>query len=311
MTKDMINRRSFLRSSAAGVAAGAAAAVFHPPTSEAQGMATQGRIAVAAQLFGWTQPISFPNQPGLLDRLDAAFASIKRAGFDNVEGDTTMAANPRFVEALRRHGLGYPASYSGGTFHIEAEAERSIQSIVAQARVARAIGVAVINCNPGVKPGGAEKTDAELAIQARMMDRCGAELRALGLRFAFHNHSPEMRSNARELHYTFRNSDPRNLWYNADVEWIRHGGGDPVRMLEEYGDRTASLHVRDAVGTQWVQALGEGDLDFAGIARVLREKRFAGPLSFEIAIDEHTRVSRSIEENHRISREFIRRVFGA
>jgi len=300
-----MNRRAFLRSSAAG-----AAALALSPTMEAGEMKANEGIVVATQLFGWTQPISFPNQPGLMDRLDAAFASIKRAGFDNVEGDTGMLRNPKLVEELKKHGLGFPASYSGGTFHIETEAEKCIPQIAADAKLAKDFGVRVINCNPGVKAGGAEKTDAELAIQAKMMDRCGAELRALGIRFAFHNHSPEMRSNAREVHYTLRNSTPGNLWFNADVEWIRHGGGNPVAMLEEYGERTASLHLRDAVGTQWVQALGEGDVDLPGVAAVLKRKNFAGPLSFEIAIDERTKVTRSIEENHRISREYIRRVFG-
>jgi len=300
-----MNRRSFLRTAAAGAAA---LALSH--TMEASEMKANEGIVVATQLFGWTQPISFLGQPGLMDRLDAAFASIKRAGFDNVEGDTGMLRNPKFVETLKKHALGFPASYSGGTFHIEADAEKCIPAIVADAKVARDFGVRAINCNPSVKAGGAEKTDAELAIQAKMMDRCGAELRAVGIRFAFHNHSPEMRSNAREVHYTLRNSSPQNLWFNADVEWIRHGGGDPVKMIEEYGDRTASLHVRDAVGTQWVQALGEGDVDLPAVAAVLKRKDFAGPLSFEIAIDDHTKVTRSIEENHRISREYIRRVFG-
>jgi sugar phosphate isomerase/epimerase len=267
-------------------------------------------IIVATQLFGWTQPISFPNRPGLLDRLDEAFAAIKRAGFDNVEGDTGMARNPKLLEALKRHGLGYPASYSGGTFHVEAEAAKSIQAMVADAKAAREIGVRIINCNPSVKAGGAEKTDDELALQARMLDRCGAELRALGIRFAIHNHSPEMRSNAREIHYDLRHTQPENVWFNADVEWIRHGGGDPVAMLEEYGDRTASVHIRDAVGTQWVQALGDGDLDFPAMAKVLKAKKFAGVLSFEIAIDPATKVTRSIEENHHLSRACIRKVFG-
>jgi len=269
------------------------------------------KIPVATQLYGWTQEINFPGQPPLLERLDGAFAAIKRAGFNHVEGDTAQAGNPKFVDALRRHGLGMPASYSGGTFHIEAEAEASIETMVAHASVARELGVRVINCNPSVKAGGGEKTDEELAVQAKMLDRCGAELRALGIRFALHNHTPAMRSQAREVHSNLRNTDRRNVWLNADVEWIRHGGGDPVALLEEYGERTASLHIRDAVGTQWVQALGEGDMDLAAIAEVLKRKHFRGPLTLELAYEQATRITRSFEENHRVSREVIRRVFGA
>lgn len=266
---------------------------------------------VATQLYGWTQPINFPDRPPLLERLDEAFAAIRRAGFEKVEHGVDMTANEVFLAALERHGLGMSSAYSGGTFHTEAEADGSIATIVAAARIAREVGVAVINCNPSAKAGGEEKSDAELEVQARMLDRCGAALGELGIRLALHNHTPAMRSGAREVHSNLRNTDPANVWLNADVEWIRHGGGDPVAFLEEYGDRTASLHVRDAVGTQWVQALGEGDIPFDAIAEVLGRKGFAGPISVEIAIEPQTEVTRSFEENHRISREFIRRVFGA
>jgi len=221
-----------------------------------------------------------------------------------------MAGDKRFIAALATHKLGFPASYSGGTFHVEAEAPKSIAAMAANAKVARELGVRVINCNPAVKAGGAEKTDEELAVQAKWLDACGAELRALGVRFALHNHSPEMRRNAREVHSWMRDTKPENVWFNADVEWIRHGGGDPVAMLEAYGDRTASLHLRDAIGTTWVQALGEGDIDVPAIAAVLKKKGFAGPISLEHATTAQTKITRSFEENHRISRDFIRKVFG-
>jgi len=305
-----MNRRTFLRTSALGVATGAAASLSATDTLEAREMASNEKIVVATQLYGWTQSINFPGKPPLLQRLDEAFAAIKRAGFDNVEAFLGWERNRTFVEALKRHKLGCPAVYSGGTFHVEAEAEKTIKNLVRGAKGAREVRVQVLNCNPAAKRGHKEKTDDELALQAKMLDRCGAELRALGVRFALHNHTPAMRSKAREVHSNLRNTDPKNVWLNADVEWIRHGGGDPVRFLEEYGERTASLHVRDAKGKQWVQALGEGDIDFAAIAAVLKKKKFAGVLSLELAYNNGTKITRSFEENHRVSREFIRRVFG-
>jgi len=267
-------------------------------------------IVVATQLYGWGQPENFPNRPPLLERLDEAFAAIRRAGIENVEADISMASEPRFLAALERHKLGFPVAYTGGTFHVAADAPGSIAQIVSHARAARELGVRVVNCNPAVKPGGAEKADEELAVQARWLDACGAELRALGLRFALHNHAPEMRSRAREVHSWMAGTSPENVWFNADVEWIRHGGGDPVAMLELYGHRTASLHLRDAIGITWVQALGEGDIDFAAIAAVLERKGFAGPVSIEHATMPGMKLTRSFEENHRVSREFVRRVFG-
>ena len=108
-----------------------------------------------------------------------------------------------------------------------------------------------------------------------------------------------------------RGTKPEYVWFNADIEWIHHGGGDPVALLKLYGERTASLHVRDAIGTEWVQALGEGTIDYSAVVAVLKEKKFAGPISLELAYTEQTKITRSFEENHRVSREFIRKMFGA
>ena len=274
-------------------------------------MAPEPTTLVAVQVYGWTQAINFPNSPPLEERLDDAFGAIKRAGFDHVETSLGWETMQPFLDALKRQGLGCPALYSGGTFHVEAEAEQAIEQIVAGTRRAIDIlGIQVINCNPSGKAGHAEKTDDELALQARMLDRCGAELRALGVRFALHNHTPAMASNAREVHSNLRNTTPGNVWLNADVEWIRHGGGDPVAFLNEYAGRIGSLHIRDAVGTQWVQALGEGDIDFPGIAAALKAGNFTGVMSLELAYDDKTEITRSFEENHRVSRDFIRRVLG-
>ncbi len=271
-----------------------------------------GQLVVATQLYGWTQEVNFPGQPPLLERLDEAFAAIKRAGFENVEGMLGWHADNRFVEALDRHGLGCPALYCGGVFHIEEEAEKTIEEIVAQVEAAvETLGICVLNCNPNPKPDGTAKTDDELATQARMLEVCGGELLSLGVRFALHNHTPAMRDGAREVHSNLRNTSPGKVWLNADVEWIHHGGGDPLAFLEEYGERTASLHLRDAIGTTWVQALGEGELDFEAMAEILRKKNFSGVVSLELATAEGATRTRSFEENHRLSRQFIRQVFGA
>ena len=64
----------------------------------------QGHTIVATQLYGWTQEINFPGQPPFLERIDQAFAAIKRAGFENVEGMLGWHEDRRFLEALDRHG---------------------------------------------------------------------------------------------------------------------------------------------------------------------------------------------------------------
>ena len=39
------------------------------------------------------------------------------------------------------------------------------------------------------------------------------------------------------LDYIFKNTNPEYVSFEMDIFWIQFGGGDPVALLEKYGDR--------------------------------------------------------------------------
>jgi hypothetical protein len=57
--------------------------------------------------------------------------------------------------------------------------------------------------------------------------------------------------------------------------------------------------------------LDTGDIDYAAVAKYAREHKLARRFSVELAIEPGTRITRSVVENHRRSREFVRKTFGA
>ena len=57
------------------------------------------------------------------------------------------------------------------------------------------------------------------------------------------------------------------------------------------------------------EELDTGDVDYAAVARYAREHRLPRRFTVELALEEGTRITRSAVENHRRSREFVRRVF--
>jgi sugar phosphate isomerase/epimerase len=96
----------------------------------------------------------------------------------------------------------------------------------------------------------------------------------------------------------------------ADFHWIWRGGGDPYDYLEQYVDRVGGLHLRNSVDGVWCEELGEGDLDHHRLERVLYEHGFAGPIIVELALEEGTPSTRPLVESQRISRDYVKTVFG-
>jgi sugar phosphate isomerase/epimerase len=124
-----------------------------------------------------------------------------------------------------------------------------------------------------------------------------------------HNHAPEMRDDGRELRSNLDHTDPALVGFCADTHWI-YRGGDPLEYLERYGDRLGSLHLRNSVAGVWSETLDDGDLDHRAIAAKLAAARFDGPLIVELAIEEGTPQTRPLVENMRLSRAYLREVFG-
>jgi sugar phosphate isomerase/epimerase len=86
----------------------------------------------------------------------------------------------------------------------------------------------------------------------------GANLRAAGLRFSFHNHDAELAVlNGRTvLDWLLGAAAPRDLAMEPDVYWLHFAGYDPARFLREQGARCPLIHVRD------LAEIGGGPVDF-------------------------------------------------
>lgn len=296
-------RRDFLRRLTAGLSAALAAA---PRAGEA---APAPQPLVGSQLYGWGQYYQRAGKR-LEDHLDEVFAALRDAGYDFAEGFLDVdrpEANARFAERLRARGLQPVTLYTGGRLHDE-RASEVVQHLLTAARAARAAGFRILNCNPD--PIGRAKTDAELQRQAAALTELGRGLQALGLKLGVHHHTPELANQAREFHFNFRHTPADLVGFNIDTHWMYRGGLPPLDALHAYGERVVSWHLRQSRDGVWWEDLDTGDVDYAAIARYAREHHLAPVYAVELALEEGTRITRSVVENHRRSREFVRRVFG-
>ena len=297
-----LSRREFL--AATGLLSLAAAGCFtmHPPG---------GAPRVGTQLYGWGQYYDRDHRK-LYDNLPEALSAIRDCGYDYAEGSLDVGRpenNARFAGQLQSKGMQPVSLYTGGAFHEQGKADATVAKILAGARAAREAGFIILNCNPD--PIGREKTDAELQTQGAALKALGTGLKELGMRLGIHHHTPEFRSGGREYHYNFRNSPAGLVDFCYDVHWAYRGGVMPMDALNEYGDRVVSWHLRQSRNKIWWEDLAPGDIDYAAVASVAQKRKLPPYYTVELAIENGTKITRGVVENHRRSRDYVREVFRA
>lgn len=305
------SRRAFLRQVGGAAALGGLALASH---RSAAGAATAGPdlsgTAVGCNIYVWAQEAR--REQRALD-VGAVMSTLRDCGYDYLEGNLNLLQpeeNIRFAEQSRARGLKPVSLYVGARLHEPAAADERIGAILAAAKVCRREGFRILVCNAEpVK--GRDKTDDELATQAAAYARLGAGLSALGMRLAVHDHLPGLANRARELRSNFGRTPAADVGFCYDVHWLWRGGMPPTEALPAFGSRLVTWHIRQSRDDVWWEELDSGDIDYAWIARYAAEHRLPRYFTVELAMEPKTRTTRSLVENHRRSRDFIRRVFGA
>jgi sugar phosphate isomerase/epimerase len=268
------------------------------------------RMPVGSQLYGWGQYYG-REKKSLSASLDEVFAALRDAGYDFAEGSLDVARpenNAAFADKLKARGLRPVSLYSGGRLHEAGKADEVVGRMIEAAKVCKQAGFLIINCNPD--PIGREKTDEELSTQAASLEKLGKALLAMRMLLGVHNHTPEMANNAREFHHNFRKTDNRLVGFCFDTHWVFRGGLPPMNALHEYHERVVSWHLRQSRDKVWWEDLDEGDIDYKEIAGFTSDHDMLAPYIVELALERDTKITRTVVENHKRSREFVRKVFG-
>ena len=110
---------------------------------------------------------------------------------------------------------------------------------------------------------------------AEQFNRIGERVSAAGMRFAYHNHTPEFRSENGVVFYDelLKMTDPAKVTMELDCGWAVVAGKDPADYLTRYPTRFAMLHVKDFKMTAEVTPaapppsteLGRGTIDYRPI----------------------------------------------
>jgi sugar phosphate isomerase/epimerase len=138
----------------------------------------------------------------------------------------------------------------------------------------------------------------------------GRKLAGNGFQLRIHHHTPQLANNAREWRHILQHTDPASVEICVDVDWAYEGGFEPISFLREVGNRLKEIHVRSARNKLWLEDLEDSDIDYGRVAGYLREQALNPSIVVELAYRPNTVVTRSLEEDLRLSRLYAEKVFG-
>ena len=146
----------------------------------------------------------------------------------------------------------------------------------------KVLGAEYIICSyPGHKNPPAKGGEHTFALEdwhwnAEQFNHYGAKVKAAGLRFGYHNHTPEfvVVDGVTPYDELMRLTDPSLVTFEMDCGWVIVGGGDPVALLHKYSNRISMLHVKDFqpdVTPPHAAQLGHGRIDYGPIFQAAKK----------------------------------------
>ncbi len=103
---------------------------------------------------------------------------------------------------------------------------------------------------------------------ADQFNQIGEKVNAAGMKFAYHNHTPEFTPIDGTMPWELleKNTDPAKVNFEMDCGWVIVAGQNPIPFLDKYGKRIVMLHVKDFKGNKPPSVpLGTGDIDYKPI----------------------------------------------
>lgn len=246
------SRRTFLKSAAALAACTAARVEAHPL-----------RLPIGLQLY---------SVRNLLPKdFDGTLAQVHAAGYTVVEAAGYFDRSAKDF----RHSMDQAGLRCVSTHHTLKQLTTEFDR---WADYAHELGLEYIVCSSS---GGMHRNAAATGAPtlddwrwiAGEFNRVGEKVKAAGMTFGVHNHTPEFAAIEGTLVYDelLRLTDPQYVVFEMDSGWVFASGHDPLTYLRRSPQRFPLMHVKDMIkganGQIHATELGRGDIHYAPILR--------------------------------------------
>ena len=232
------------------------------------------------------------------EQMETAIREIKEIGFGYFESVQTAVELfkddlPAFKEITGRYGV-YPVSFY---FWLRNDPVKDVETLKASLDFMAANAIKTISVQaPGKKGGGT--TQEELGYVLKILHEFGKLAGPYAITPCMHPHADTTVMFEKEIDFIMQNTDPALIAFGPDTAHLAVGGCDPVETFERYAERIRFVHLKDVKKMKAVDGdgaqktgfeiysnfleLGEGDVDFLSIFRVLEKAGFDGYLTLEL-----------------------------
>jgi inosose dehydratase len=227
------------------------------------------------------------------DYLDHIISVVKKAGFKGIDVQISLLgrfqnAPERLKEELEKNGLKLAALTLPFSWmeHEESEEERKLADHYLD--YLKHFPNAVMNIAPRVGPN----RDNLLERQGDIIHCANALAKRAyvrGIQCSFHPSSPPTSyfRNEKDYQVLFEGLDTRYIGYTPDAGHIAFGGMNVVDIIKRNLPIIKHVHIKDAsLKPEW-KKMGEGDIDFPQIVKILTEYGYQG----WIMVEEETKES--------------------
>jgi len=297
-------RRQFLQAAVAGTG------VLAGMSGGFTGNAASARKHVLLGGHAWVYAAPLPHYD-YTPVLEQIFSDFRYARLEALELMDTVLLHDDAVERIGDLSHKYSVPILGTSFGADLWDRAEHDAILEKAqtvitRLAR-LGGRTLGTSVGRAP--APKTPAQLDAQAEILGKIIALGREHGVVLNLHNHTYEVENGMHDLEGTLARIPDAKL--GPDLNWLVRAGVNPVHFIQRFGKQIVFMHIRDqkADGT-WSEAVGEGNMDYAGIAQALHAIPFTGDAVIELAHEKGFQLTRPLREDWKISREFVHRTLG-
>jgi sugar phosphate isomerase/epimerase len=199
----------------------------------------------------------------------ATLDRIKAMGITEIEGTPGRIDLEDYRKLCDERGIRIPSTGAGFE-----QLEQNPTEVVNNAKT---LGAKFVMCAwiPHER-GKFSLADAQKAVA--IFNEAGKILQENGLTLCYHPHGYEFQPYEKGtlLDYIIQNTNTKYVSFEMDVFWIQFGGGDPVALLQKYGNRWKLMHLKDMkkgteknlTGGTSVEnnvPLGTGELDMKNI----------------------------------------------
>jgi inosose dehydratase len=152
-------------------------------------------------------------------------------------------------------------------------------------------------CNMGARPAGGPSDD-QLKRLANTLNEIGRQTIQWGIRLAPHPHIWGPVEREHEVRRMMELTDPKYVWLTPDTGHLTLGGMDAVQIMSDYFPRIAEVHLKDTYAkyrgntstptqeqhkiASVYHNLGGGGVDFQGVFKLLRDRRYKGWAIFDM-----------------------------